>query len=79
MELLNIPEPPPIVEELVSKIVLNSAGEPTFESLGLGSWYPPGIVQQFLEYLHITGGFPWWAAILTGKWFKKRTSFLLIM
>ncbi len=53
--------------EDASKIVLNAAGEPTFASIGLGHWTPPGFVQTCLEFLHIDVGMPWWAAILTGQ------------
>ncbi|KAL0280366.1 UNVERIFIED_CONTAM: hypothetical protein PYX00_001678 [Menopon gallinae] len=44
-------------------IVLTSLGEPTLKSLGLGSWYPSGIMQQILEYYHVHFDLPWWAAI----------------
>jgi len=65
---VDIPEPPEVsaIVESVSKIVLNAAGEPTFESLGLGGWTPSGIVQQCMEFLHISAGMPWWTAILAG-------------
>ncbi|XP_011877681.1 PREDICTED: mitochondrial inner membrane protein OXA1L [Vollenhovia emeryi] len=61
-----IPDPPTPLQELMENIVkVHPNGEPTFESLGLGSWYPPGIIQQFLEYLHISFDMPWWLAIVT--------------
>ena len=66
----NIPEPPAIpissvVEEAVIQLAAN--GEPTLKSLGLGSWWPSGLVQQALEFLHCTVGLPWWGAIALGK------------
>ena len=66
----NIPEPPAIpissaVEEVVIQLAAN--GEPTLKSLGLGSWWPSGLVQQALEFLHCTVGLPWWGAIALGK------------
>lgn len=64
-----IPEPPPIPEVLSEEVVqqLNSLGEPTFASLGLGGWTPVGMVQNCFEYLHVSLGVPWWAAIVIGK------------
>lgn len=62
----SIPEPPPIpVEDVVSH--LNTLGEASFASLGLGGWTPVGIVQQCFEYLHVSLGVPWWEAIMIGK------------
>lgn len=60
-----IPEPPqplpdvPALEAVDVVQSLNSAGEPTFASLGLGGWTPVGLVQNALEYLHITLDIPW--------------------
>ena len=31
-------------------------GEPSFDSLGLGSWWPSGRLQLFMEYLHVDIG-----------------------
>eukprot|EP00088_Acartia_fossae_P057945 TRINITY_DN6768_c0_g1_i1.p1 TRINITY_DN6768_c0_g1~~TRINITY_DN6768_c0_g1_i1.p1 ORF type:complete len:469 (-),score=71.82 TRINITY_DN6768_c0_g1_i1:642-2048(-) len=38
-------------------------GEPTFESLGLGSWWPPGRLQLVMEFLHVNLGLDWWQVI----------------
>jgi len=51
------------VENIVK---LHPNGEPTFESLGLGGWTPVGMVQNFLEFMHINLGMPWWLTIVTG-------------
>jgi hypothetical protein len=40
-------------------------GEPTFESLGLASWWPSGRIQYFMETLHISLELEWWQVILT--------------
>lgn len=61
----SIPEPPSLPVSEVTE-VLNVAGEPTFASIGLGGWTPVGIVQNCLEYLHITCDLPWWTAIMIG-------------
>ncbi|ESO90327.1 hypothetical protein LOTGIDRAFT_123644 [Lottia gigantea] len=56
---LEIPES--IVSETVNAV--NALGEPTLQSLGLGSWSPVGMVQQLTEFLHISLDIPWWGAI----------------
>ncbi|XP_060076391.1 mitochondrial inner membrane protein OXA1L-like [Ylistrum balloti] len=58
-------EPPnlPDVAEMTQQAV-NALGEPTLASMGLGSYYPPGLYQQGLEFLHVGIGMPWWEAIL---------------
>jgi len=67
----DIPEPPIIpVEELVAAAAQKLAahgGEAPFSELGLGGWSPSGMVQQCLEIMHVSGGLPWWACILTGN------------
>ncbi|XP_011704065.1 PREDICTED: mitochondrial inner membrane protein OXA1L [Wasmannia auropunctata] len=61
-----IPDPPTPVQEIVENIVkLHPNGEPTFESIGLGGWYPPGMIQHFLEFMHINLEMPWWLTIVT--------------
>ncbi|GBP27129.1 Mitochondrial inner membrane protein OXA1L [Eumeta japonica] len=65
----SIPEPPPVpdlsaITEPVQSLAAN--GEPTFASIGLGGWSPVGLIQNALEYLHVTLDVPWWGAILIG-------------
>lgn len=48
--------------------VLNSLGEPTFTSLGLGGYAPSGWIQSGLEALHVGLDLPWWGAIVAGKY-----------
>ena len=69
-----IPPAPPIPEpsqvsglDGVLENGLNALGEPSLQSLGLGSMYPSGLVQQGLEMLHISTGLPWWASIVAGE------------
>jgi hypothetical protein len=64
----NIPDPPAIpleVEKLVETLPLS--GEPSFASLDLGGWSPVGIVQNCMEYLHISCDLPWWMSIVIGN------------
>ena len=55
-------EPPTIVnQEIVD------AGHVTLESLGLGGYWPIGLVQNALYWVHTSTGLPWWATIIVGK------------
>ncbi|TRY62097.1 hypothetical protein TCAL_01760 [Tigriopus californicus] len=38
--------------------------EPSLESLGLASWWPPGRFQYLLELFHVNLDVPWWVAIV---------------
>lgn len=49
-----------------SNLTLAANGEPTFSSLGLGGWSPTGIVQNCLEYMHVSHNIPWWGTIVIG-------------
>lgn len=59
-----IEAPTPILSEVVEVL----AGEPTLQSLGLGSWWPSGWVQNLLNWMHITCGLPWWATIVISRY-----------
>ncbi|KAF7279754.1 hypothetical protein GWI33_006784 [Rhynchophorus ferrugineus] len=75
-----IPEPPPIpdlAEEALKNI--NALGEPTFASQGLGGWTPVGIIQNCLEYLHVSLGVEWWAVIAIGTLFIRLCMFPLVI
>lgn len=52
---------PAVVEEFGS--TLNALGEPTLASLGLGGYWPIGLLQSGLELIHVTTGLPWWGTI----------------
>ncbi|KAJ2949522.1 hypothetical protein O0L34_g15443 [Tuta absoluta] len=81
----NIPEPPPVPDpSLLAEIneiapTLAANGEPSFESLGLGGWSPVGLVQNALEYLHVTLDIPWWGAILIGTICVRVAMFPLVI
>jgi len=38
-------------------------GEPSFEMLGLGSWWPAGRVQLLMEWIHVDIGLEWYQTI----------------
>lgn len=81
----NIPEPPPVpdpatigeITEAVQSLAAN--GEPTFASLGLGGWSPVGMVQNCLEFLHVSLDVPWWGAILIGTVVVRVLMFPLVI
>ncbi|XP_052817182.1 mitochondrial inner membrane protein OXA1L-like isoform X2 [Mya arenaria] len=58
----DIPAPPKL--ELIDNLPdLTALGEPTLQSLGLASWYPPGRMQALLEFFHVSIDMPWYACI----------------
>lgn len=59
--------------------VLNAIGEPTFASLGLGGWSPVGLVQNGMEFLHVTLDIPWWGAIAIGTIIVRILIFPLVI
>lgn len=76
--LENIPEPPPIpAAPEVADIV--AGAEPAFASLGLGGWSPVGIVQNCMEFLHITADLPWWGCIAIGTVCVRMLLFPLVI
>ncbi|XP_023562703.1 mitochondrial inner membrane protein OXA1L [Octodon degus] len=57
---------PPVVPEVTpgeTTDVVQTAAEASFSELGLGSYTPVGLIQNFLEFMHIDLGLPWWGAI----------------
>lgn len=80
-----IPEPPPVpdpttVLDLTGTVQsLAANGEPTFASLGLGGWGPVGLVQNALEFLHVTLDVPWWGAIVIGTIVVRLAMFPLVI
>ncbi|CAG7834949.1 unnamed protein product [Allacma fusca] len=79
--IASIPEPPVPVPSVIEEAIVSLAanGEPTLHSLGLGSWYPPGLVQQGLELMHCNLGMPWWAAIAAGTVILRMLLFPLVI
>jgi len=79
-----IPEAPEVpvdagdVEQIVEK-VLNVLGEESLKSAGLGSMTPVGLVQNALEFLHVSCGLPWWGAIIAGTTILRLLVFPLVV
>ncbi|KAK3872004.1 hypothetical protein Pcinc_022892 [Petrolisthes cinctipes] len=70
--------PPPAPPEVLGP-ALNALGEATFQSLGLGGWTPVGIMQNCLEYLHISANLPWWATIAIATVMLRTMIFPLVL
>ncbi|XP_014275174.1 mitochondrial inner membrane protein OXA1L isoform X5 [Halyomorpha halys] len=89
----SIPEPPPPLIDVAQTPQIEQAlprwdipdlpeipgAEATFESIGLGGWGPIGIVQNCMEFLHISCDLPWWATIVAGTFFVRTLLFPLVI
>lgn len=75
------PVPPAFSDSGTSELLnqLNALGEPTLQSLGLGSWFPNGIVQLALESLHVSLDIPWWTSIVIGTVIVRLLMFPLVI
>ncbi|XP_071957805.1 mitochondrial inner membrane protein OXA1L-like [Antedon mediterranea] len=59
--------------------ILQPVAEIPFSELGLGGYTPVGLLQSALEFLHISAGLPWWAAIATGTIIARIAVFPIIV
>lgn len=41
-----------------------AVAEPAFSTIGLGGYWPIGLIQNALEFTHMNLGLPWWASIV---------------
>nr|DBA22517.1 TPA: hypothetical protein GDO54_013536 [Pyxicephalus adspersus] len=77
----SIPEvlPPPVSDlaPTVAETVVQV--EQRLSELGLGGYTPVGLVQNFLSFLHLDVGLPWWGAIVTGTILARFMVFPLIV
>lgn len=72
----------PAVPETVAEVAgkaLNALGEPTFASIGLGGYSPVGLVQNCMEFVHVTCDIPWWGAIAIGTLVVRTIIFPLVI
>ncbi|XP_061300247.1 mitochondrial inner membrane protein OXA1L [Pezoporus flaviventris] len=56
----------PLAMGLAPQAMGQGLPEMRLEELGLGAFTPVGLVQNFLQYLHLDVGLPWWGAIAAG-------------
>ena len=66
-----------ILRDMADSVV--SVGEPSLSSLGLGGYSPIGLVQQGLEFLHVSGDLSWGASIAVATVFMRVVCFPLII
>ncbi|XP_041436126.1 mitochondrial inner membrane protein OXA1L-like isoform X2 [Xenopus laevis] len=73
--------PPPLAESAptVSEAILPEAVHLSLSDLGLGGYTPVGLIQNFLEFLNVDVGLPWWGAIVTGTVLARILVFPLIV
>jgi len=71
--LFDIPEKPQPLE--ISEML----GEPSFDSLGLASWWPSGRMQYFMETLHISLELDWWQAIVVSTVLMRLLMFPVVV
>lgn len=70
-------EPPPFTSEAVTQAI-HSLG--TLHDLGLAKWYTaPGILQNLLEFVHVSTGFAWVASIAVATVMIRVTLFPLML
>ncbi|XP_018411613.1 PREDICTED: mitochondrial inner membrane protein OXA1L [Nanorana parkeri] len=77
-----IPEgvlPPPVSELAPTVVETIGQVEQSLTELGLGGYSPVGLIQQFLTFLHMDIGLPWWGAIVTGTILARVMVFPLIV
>lgn len=76
---------PPITEQvaeapLTALDVLREVGaEASLSELGLGSSTPVGLIQNLLEFMHVSIGLPWWGAIVAGTILARCVVFPVIV
>lgn len=77
----SIPAPPsiPVETEAITEIVKTTLAEPAFSEIGLGGYWPTGLVQSCLEYLHIGFDLPWWGCITVGVLTVRLLMFPLVI
>ncbi|KAL0189389.1 hypothetical protein M9458_016488, partial [Cirrhinus mrigala] len=61
---------PPITEQVAEApitaldVLQEFGAEASLSELGLGSHTPVGLIQNLLEFMHVSIGLPWWGAIV---------------
>ncbi|XP_043914314.1 mitochondrial inner membrane protein OXA1L isoform X2 [Protopterus annectens] len=70
---------PPLNPSLSLPEIMGPVPEISLTELGLGGYTPVGMVQNFLEFLHVDLGMPWWGAIVAGTVLARCLVFPLIV
>lgn len=75
----------PIVEQVADvaptavEVLQAAATETSLAELGLAGHTPVGLVQNFLEFMHVDLGLPWWGAIVAGTVLARLAVFPVIV
>ncbi|XP_062849321.1 mitochondrial inner membrane protein OXA1L isoform X2 [Trichomycterus rosablanca] len=75
----------PVTEQVTEAPVLamdvlqEAATEVSLSELGLGSYTPVGLIQNLLEFMHVSIGMPWWSAIVVGTIIARCAVFPVIV
>lgn len=69
----------PVIEQVadaaptVVDVLQAATAESTLAELGLAGPTPVGLIQNFLEFMHLDLGLPWWGAIVVGNCLHIKT------
>nr|XP_046236426.1 mitochondrial inner membrane protein OXA1L [Scatophagus argus] len=75
----------PVIEQVanaaptVTEVLQAASTEPTLAELGMSSYTPVGLIENFLEFMHLELGLPWWGAIVAGTVFARLVLFPVIV
>ncbi|XP_030636756.1 mitochondrial inner membrane protein OXA1L isoform X1 [Chanos chanos] len=75
----------PITEQVaeapvtVAEVLQEAGAEVSLLELGLGGYTPVGLIQNLLEFMHVTVGMPWWGAIVAGTILARCAVFPVIV
>ncbi|KAI5609892.1 mitochondrial inner membrane protein OXA1L [Silurus asotus] len=88
-ESVSAPHLTPVISQPVTEVaeapilamdVLQEAGaELSLAELGLGAFTPVGLIQNMLEFMHVSIGLPWWGAIVAGTIIARCAVFPVIV
>ncbi|XP_067380336.1 mitochondrial inner membrane protein OXA1L isoform X2 [Channa argus] len=75
----------PVIEQVADaaptalEVLQASGAEASLAELGLAGYTPVGLIQNFLEFMHIDLGLPWWGAIVVGTVLARLAVFPVIV
>ncbi|XP_060769699.1 mitochondrial inner membrane protein OXA1L [Neoarius graeffei] len=64
---------------LATDVLQGAGAELSLAELGLGSYTPVGLIQNLLEFMHVSIGLPWWGAIIAGTIIARCAVFPVIV
>ncbi|KAK1797119.1 hypothetical protein P4O66_008509 [Electrophorus voltai] len=80
-QIITQPVPEQVSETpVMAADVLQGAGaDLSLSELGLGNYTPVGLIENILEFMHISVGLPWWGAIVAGTIIARCAVFPVIV